>query len=182
MSKLKILFYKILYVLARNFSIFSLPYLRELRNLIYSKHLNIKNCRVSDRVLLLPAHISEKNNFTAGVDLELGRNSYIDYSGGVSIGNNVTLSEGALIFTHNHVVKKGHSNWHKNGLEFNALVIEDNVWIGANAIITPSVTLLSKGSIIAAGAVVTKNTEAHKVYVGNPAKEIYKREIIDSVS
>lgn len=54
------------------------------------------------------------------------------------------------------------------------IVIEDDVWIGAGAKILDGVTL-RKGSVIGAGAVVTKNTDAYCVYAGVPAKVIKPR-------
>ncbi|HOO26508.1 MAG TPA: DapH/DapD/GlmU-related protein [Clostridiales bacterium] len=54
------------------------------------------------------------------------------------------------------------------------ITIEDNVWIGANAVITPGITI-GTGSIIGAGAVVTKDVEPYSVMGGVPAKLIRKR-------
>lgn len=47
--------------------------------------------------------------------------------------------------------------------------IEDDVWIGGNAVICPGVKI-KRGSVIAAGSVVTKDTEEFGLYCGNPAK------------
>lgn len=51
------------------------------------------------------------------------------------------------------------------------VVIEDDVWIGANAVIMPGITV-GKGSIVGAGAVVTKNVKANTIVAGVPAKVI----------
>jgi acetyltransferase-like isoleucine patch superfamily enzyme len=48
-------------------------------------------------------------------------------------------------------------------------VIEDDVWIGSNAIILHGVTI-KRGSVIGAGSVVTKSTEPYSISVGNPAR------------
>ena len=53
-------------------------------------------------------------------------------------------------------------------------IIEDDVWIGFGAIIM-SGTRIAKGSIIAAGAIVTKNTEPYSIYAGIPARKISNR-------
>jgi acetyltransferase-like isoleucine patch superfamily enzyme len=50
-------------------------------------------------------------------------------------------------------------------------VIEDDVWLGAGAIITDNVRV-GKGAVVAAGAVVTKNVEPHTLVGGVPAKFI----------
>ena len=53
--------------------------------------------------------------------------------------------------------------------------IEDDVWFGHNSIITPSVSMIGRGSVIAAGAVVTKNVPRYAIIAGNPAKIIRYR-------
>lgn len=54
------------------------------------------------------------------------------------------------------------------------VLIEEDVWIGANVIILKGVTI-GKGSIIAAGSVVTKNIEPYSIYGGVPARKIKDR-------
>lgn len=54
------------------------------------------------------------------------------------------------------------------------VLIEDDVWIGANVIILPGVKI-SKGSIIGAGSVVTKNVPEYAIVGGNPARVIKYR-------
>ena len=54
-----------------------------------------------------------------------------------------------------------------------SIVIEDDVWLGAGVIVLPEITI-GEGSIIGAGAVVTKDIPPHSVAVGNPAKVIKK--------
>ena len=54
------------------------------------------------------------------------------------------------------------------------ITIEDDVWIGSNVVILPNVTI-GKGSIVAAGAVVTTNVIPFTIVGGIPAKEIGKR-------
>jgi len=57
-------------------------------------------------------------------------------------------------------------------LEFGLpITVEDNVWIGGSATILPGVTI-GKNSIIAAGAVVTKDVAANTIVGGNPAQLI----------
>ena len=54
------------------------------------------------------------------------------------------------------------------------VIIKENVWIGARAIILPGVTI-EANSIIGAGSVVTKNIPLNSICAGNPAKLISKR-------
>lgn len=51
-------------------------------------------------------------------------------------------------------------------------IIEDDVWIGYNAIILPSAKHIGRGAVIAAGAVVTKNVPPYSIVAGVPAKII----------
>jgi len=53
--------------------------------------------------------------------------------------------------------------------------VEDDVWIGHNAIITPNVNFVGRGSVIGAGSVVTKNVPRYAIVAGNPAKIIRYR-------
>ena len=174
---MKKLFLKILYVLVRTSSIFSLPLFKKLRLLIYRSYFSSKTLSVGDNVFITTAHFRQDAKILVRDFVEIGSGVYIDYSGDVIIGNNVAISESAKIYTHNHTVKEGFSNWHKNPITFSQLEIEDDAWIGAATIILPQVTKISKGSIVGAGSVLTSNTEKYGIYVGNPAKLIGKRKI-----
>jgi acetyltransferase-like isoleucine patch superfamily enzyme len=53
-------------------------------------------------------------------------------------------------------------------------VIEDHVWIGARAIISPGVRI-GEGAVIGAGSVVTRDVEPYTIVAGNPARFIKER-------
>ena len=103
-------------------------------------------------------------------------NSWID--GGVSlysvndiiIGKNVVISESAFICTASHDI---HSPVFE--LVSKPIFIQDYAWICAKSTVLMGVTI-GVGSVVAACAVATKNTEPWTVVGGNPAKEIGKRE------
>jgi len=57
----------------------------------------------------------------------------------------------------------------------NPCVVEDDVWIGHNAILLPRVSRVGRGAVIAAGAVVTKDVPAYSIVAGNPARVIRMR-------
>ena len=59
----------------------------------------------------------------------------------------------------------------KQGNSYSYVIIKDDVWIGANVKILPGV-IIGEGSVIAAGAVVTKDVEPYSLYGGVPAKKI----------
>jgi maltose O-acetyltransferase len=84
----------------------------------------------------------------------------------IKIGNNVTIAPQAYLLTHDASTKRL-NNYTKVG----SITIEDNVFIGARALIMPGVTI-GKNSIIAAGSIVTKSIPEGSIAAGNPAKVI----------
>ena len=69
-------------------------------------------------------------------------------------------------------------------IDFSQVEFEDDVWVGHNAIITPSVRKIGRGSVIAAGAVVTKDVPRYAIVAGNPAVVIkyrFSMELIEKV-
>lgn len=92
---------------------------------------------------------------------------YIQTLNGVNFGAGVLIASGVKIISANHT-----SNLKREAEECGPIIIEDDVWIGAAAIILPGVTI-AKGSIVGAGAVVTKSFfKKGSVIAGNPAKLI----------
>lgn len=107
--------------------------------------------------------------------LEIGDKSYINHDSEIrcreyiSLGKNVNIAYNALIQDSDyHTMSDEQDNEKPQTLP---IVIEDDVWIGANAIILKGVTL-GKGCVVAAGAVVTKSVQAHCLVGGNPARII----------
>lgn len=161
----------------KDFSIFSFVGLRRIRWSLYRYYYNSPKLFVSTRVTIETAHSNKDAYFRCAGELNIGDDVYIDYSGGLDIGEKIAISEGAKIFTHNHEVNKGHANWKINPIKFSPLTIEKYAWIGASAIILPSVNKIGEGSIIGAGAVVSKDTEPYGIYVGNPARLLKYRDV-----
>lgn len=170
---------KTCYVLARTLSAFGLPGLRTLRSRIYRWHFRAPGMHVSDRVMVVAAHRNPGAGIVFGRGVELGADCYIDYSGGVRVGDRVAVSEGARVFTHNHVVRRGHADWHRNPIEFGTLEVGDDAWIGAAAVVLPRVRRIGRGAVVGAGAVLAEDVPDFAVYAGNPAREIYRRDISD---
>lgn len=163
---------------------------------------------------LKPSQLEEKTRYMKEVFAECGENCYIELPfhanwGGknVHFGNNVyanfnlTLVDDGDIYvddkvmfgpnvtiaTANHPIETG---LRANALQYNKPVhICENVWIGANTVIVPGVTI-GKNSVIGAGSVVTKDIPENVVAVGNPCRVLreigerdreyfYKNEKID---
>tara|TARA_R110002020_G_scaffold253505_1_gene467167 strand:- start:892 stop:1476 length:585 start_codon:yes stop_codon:yes gene_type:complete len=97
---------------------------------------------------------------------QINKNVELDFSGNLKIGKNVVISEFACIMTHNHGLVP------KSKPIKNPKIIYDNVWIGARAILLPQAETIGENSIIAAGAVVTKDVPPNCIVAGNPARII----------
>ena len=91
--------------------------------------------------------------------------------GPVTIGSHVNLAQGITVTALNHNYKETGKRIDQQGVSTNPVVIGDDVWIGANAVILPGVTL-GNHCVIAAGAVVTKDVPPHSLVAGVPAKII----------
>ena len=111
-------------------------------------------------------------NAIVGNDSELGTRCMIQSN--VEIGNNVIMGPDVKIYTRNHRTERLDIPIQKQGKHYLKTVIGDDVWIGANVIILPGVTIGSH-SVIAAGSIVTKDTETYAIIGGNPARTIKKR-------
>ena len=93
--------------------------------------------------------------------------------GPVCIGHHVNLAQGITVTALNHNFNDTNRRIDKQGITTKPVVIGDDVWIGANAVILPGVSIGSH-AVIAAGAVVTSDVEDYTVVGGVPAKVIKK--------
>ena len=91
--------------------------------------------------------------------------------GPVKIGNNVLIAQNIVMSGLNHGYEDINLPPSEQNVTCKQIVISDNVWIGANSVITAGVTL-GKHCIIGAGSIVTKSIPDYSVAVGNPAKVI----------
>ena len=91
--------------------------------------------------------------------------------GPVTIGNHVNLAQGITVSALNHNFDNTQLRIDEQGVNTSAIVIDDDVWIGANAVITAGVHI-GRHSVVAAGAVVTKDVPEYSVVGGVPAKVI----------
>ncbi|REG77489.1 acyltransferase [Algoriphagus antarcticus] len=106
-----------------------------------------------------------------GDNCSINRNCTI--RGKVSIGNNCLIAPNVVIVGSNHLFEK--KDLIKNQkLSMEGIIIEDDVWIAANATILDGVKI-GVGAVIAAGAVVNKNVENYQIVGGVPAKLISER-------
>ena len=128
--------------------------------------------------------VGNRNTWVVGLKvyseplLKIGDNTTLGYMNMISvakevvIGNHCLLAGEIKIFDNNsHSLDPGKRREHAilDASEVEPVYIEDDVWIGTNAIIMKGVTI-GKGAVVAAGSVVTKSIPSYTVVGGNPAK------------
>lgn len=125
------------------------------------------------------ANIEKGCMFGSGRYIRVGYRSSLgvnaELHGPVSVGNNVMMGPQTIIHTENHssaltdvpMIDQGYT-------ERQPVRIEDDVWIGARVTILPGV-VIGRGSIIGAGAVVSRDVPPFSVAVGNPCRVIRDR-------
>ena len=91
--------------------------------------------------------------------------------GPVTIGSHVNLAQGITITALNHNFDDSEKRIDQQGISTKEVVLEDDIWVGANAVILPGVTI-GEHAVVAAGAIVTKDVPPHSLVAGVPAKVI----------
>ena len=145
--------------------------------------ISTKGIQFGDKVTIGSYAIIRPSNVyggPVGVGLKIGNNSnigpysYIGCSGYIEIGNNVMMAPRVSLFAENHNFESIDFPMKDQGVTTAPIIIEDDCWIAANSIILAGVRI-GKGSVIAAGSVVTKDVKPYSVMVGNPAKKLKNR-------
>ena len=115
-----------------------------------------------------------------GKNVHFGNNVYANFNltlvddCDIYVGNNVMLGPNVVLSSGTHPIEP---KLRSKQAQYNLPIhIEDNVWIGANCVVMPGITI-GKNSIIGAGSVVTKDIPSDVIAVGSPCKVI--REIND---
>ncbi|MDB4919654.1 putative colanic acid biosynthesis acetyltransferase [Mucilaginibacter sp.] len=135
--------------------------------------LRLFGAKIGKGVTIKPGvNIKYAWHLTVGNHTWIGENVWIDCLVAVTIGNNVCISQGAVLLTGSHNYKKKTFD-----LITQPVTLEDGVWIGAGAMVNLGVIAASH-AVLTSGSVATKNLEAYSVYQGNPAVKIRERIII----
>ena len=106
---------------------------------------------------------------TIGNQVWIGEQVWIDNLSMVTIGNNVCLSQGAMLLTGNHDYRRTTFD-----LTTQPISLSDGVWIGAKAVVCAGITCGSH-AVLAVGSVATRSLDEYGIYQGNPAIFVRQR-------
>lgn len=103
----------------------------------------------------------------------VGDNAILDARCGLVIGRHVNISSNVSIYTlqHDYRDRKFHCNVEQRRMK---VEIGDRVWLGANVIVLPGVTI-GEGAVCCAGAVIAKDVPPFSVMAGIPAQQVRER-------
>ena len=116
------------------------------------------------------------SNVTIGEDAVINKNFIIsdDYKPLLVIGNRVAISPNVTIICSsapNNSLLVNHKYIKSNLIQSKKVIIENDVWIGANSVILPGIRV-GNHSIIGAGSIVTKDVTPYSIVAGSPAIKI----------
>lgn len=112
--------------------------------------------------------------------VSIGRGSYVGPRcvlfgmGGLEIGEQVMLAPGVVVSTVEHPHRDTSRPMYEQPRVYGAIVIEDDVYVGSNAVVTPGVRI-GRGAVVGAGAVVTRDVAPYTLVMGVPAREVSRR-------
>lgn len=124
------------------------------------------NVRIGANVRILNWH-----NLKIGNNVSIHDYCYLDASGGISIGDNVSIAHATSILSFEHTWDDQALPIKYNPTKPSSVVIKDDVWIGCGVRILSDVEIKQR-SIVAAGAVLTKSFESNVILAGVPAKVV----------
>lgn len=144
---------------------------------IRAKYLNKKIKKAGKNfVVQCGTRFRSMENLIVGDNVTIGYDNFIQALGGVTLGNNVMTGPSIKIWSVNHNYQKGNVLVQDQGQTKDEVIIDDGVWIAANAFISPGVHL-PEGVIVSGGSVVGKKAyKPYSIIAGNPARIIGFRE------
>lgn len=154
-----------------DFYIASKYFFARIRSTLYG----LKPGNFKKHIFVMP-HCAFENfrNMEIGEWVFINHNTTFSTPMGMKIGDYVMIGPYCLFASVHHKFDDWQKPMFLQKPEVRSIVIEDDVWIGANVTVLPGVTI-GRGSIIAAGAVVTKDVEPYSIAGGVPAKLIKYR-------
>ena len=172
-------------------------FVRLLRNCLTLVRLKSIGCSVDWSAIIHPSAVLERSGGTIvigprthvdrgaiiramngkikiGADCNVNAYSFLSGAGGLDIGDSVMIGSHVSIYASNHIFTNMLVPMNKQGLDLKGIVIERDVWVGTGVRILDGV-IVGTGSVVAAGAVITKSTESYSINAGVPARRIGSR-------
>lgn len=137
-------------------------YISDYKNIILGNNINIGiNAQIyagKDSKILIGDNLKANSNIMINADC----------GGYIEIGDNVLIGPNVVLRASNHIFIDKDIPIHQQGHEVGQIIINDDVWLGSNVVVLPNVEI-GKGSVVGAGAVVTKNVDEYSIVGGVPA-------------
>lgn len=147
-----------------------------LCNWLKATFLRMCGAKIGKRVVIYPGvWIVPAKGLELGDDVDIALGVIITIGGNVKIGDRTLVGYRTQIIASNHIVPSQKNRIFSAGHISKPVIIANDVWIGANCIILPGVTI-GEGAVVAAGAVVTKDIPAFSYAGGVPARVLKMRE------
>lgn len=128
-----------------------------------------------EKVVVFPqVYIRYIERLSVGTNVSVHQFCYLDAEGGIQIGNDVAIAHGCSILSADHKIDGVDTTLKDAPSVLEQVIVGDDVWIGAGCRILRGVRI-GPGSVIAAGAVVTKDVPERAVVGGVPARLIRYR-------
>jgi galactoside O-acetyltransferase len=148
--------------------------LRLRRSTVITGHENIVIGRNFVSMGQLYLYANDGGYVEIGDDCDVNTNVQIGgASGRIIMGNHIMIAPNVVLRAANHGMARG-TPMKRQGTIPGEIRIEDDVWIGSNAVVTADV-VLARGTVVGAGAVVTHSTEPFSIVGGVPARKIRER-------
>ncbi len=148
-----------------------------LLNMLKATFLRLMGAKVGRGVTFYPGvWIAPGRNLVIGDKVDLAKDVLLTTGGGIKIGNRTLIGYRTQILSANHSIPARGQPFPISGDSYGEIDIENDVWIGANCIVTAGVKI-GEGAVVAAGSVVTKNMPAWSIYGGVPARLIKMRDL-----
>lgn len=119
--------------------------------------------------ILMGTWFDDSRKLRIGAHSVVNQRCRLDLRGGITIGNNVSISANVTILSADHDVKAPAFSYRER-----PVVIDDYVFIGTGSTILPGVSI-GRGAVVAAGSVVPRSVPPLAIVAGNPAKVVGHR-------
>jgi len=188
----------------RNPLVWMVRFIRQIRRHLKLIDLRMRGCKIDPTATVHPSAVLELSGGTIsigarcyidrgvilramggcieiGSDCSVNAYSFVSGCGGLRIGNHVMIGSHVSIYASNHVFNDLSLPMNQQALSLEKIEIEHDVWVGTGVRILAGVRV-GTGSVLAAGAVVTRSTEPYSINGGVPSRQIGSRKPGESLA